>query len=210
MAKWQIAIVTPWLDETVSGDSDTLAWHVAHGLSERGHTVRVLTTDVSPLEEGTWPSNERPEKRPPDGDVIVERFPLDQRDATAFTHASAVLNALPVSNLRPGIPPADEATRLAFKRENVNSMALQRFLAAHQNRFDATIFLACLYGTTLQATGLGNTGAFLQPLLRDATLRHTVLNAQRARRQVLGRTSLSGQRDIIAATLATTKYHTAI
>lgn len=53
MKSLRILIVTRSLPDHGLGGMEAVAWDIAKGLAERGHTVRVLTTQAPSLEQGT-------------------------------------------------------------------------------------------------------------------------------------------------------------
>jgi glycosyltransferase involved in cell wall biosynthesis len=161
-----VAFVIPWFGENLKGGAEQLAWQVSNRLAKRGHAIEVLTTCCASFLED-WSTNHLPAGARKSGGLLVRRFKVDKRNGDHFNHANSHALAIPPENLKPGINPFTFGTGELFVAENINSLALERYLKWHKNRYHAFVFLPYLYGIILKGLPHVAEKSFLQPCLHD-------------------------------------------
>jgi glycosyltransferase involved in cell wall biosynthesis len=162
----RLAYVIPWFGPDLKGGAEQHAWQFSTRLAARGHEVEALTTCCrSYLEE--WTENHLAAGEETVGGVRVRRFPVDPRNRPRFDTLNAKLLALPRSELRPGVWPVEPAEASAWTDDNINSRALERYLAENAASYDALVFIPYLYGPTLRGVPLAGRNAWMQPCLHD-------------------------------------------
>jgi glycosyltransferase involved in cell wall biosynthesis len=161
-----IALVIPWFGENLKGGAEQLAWQVSNLLAARGHNVEVLTTCCAAFLED-WSTNHLPAGVERAGELVVRRFKVDKRNGDIFNRANTHGLAIPPQNLKPGINPFTFGTREQFVAENINSIALERYLRRNRKKYHSFIFLPYLYGVILNGLPLVAEKSWLQPCLHD-------------------------------------------
>lgn len=162
----RIAYVIPWFGPELKGGAEQHAWQFATRLAARGHDVEALTTCCRSYPDD-WAVNQLPAGEDRLGGVTVRRFPLDPRNRHAFDELNGQLLSLSRAQLRPGVSPVPAARARIWTDENINSRALEGYLAAHGAAYDALIFIPYLYGPTLRGVHLTAANAWMQPCLHD-------------------------------------------
>lgn len=161
-----VAFVIPWFGEELKGGAEQLAWQAANRLADRGHTIEVLTTCCRSFLED-WSTNHLPKGVEKKGNLTIRRFKVDRRKADTFNSANThLLHAQPES-LLPGISPCSLGTGDIFVTENINSLALEKYLKRKKNKYDSFVFLPYLYGPILNGLEHVADKAWLQPCLHD-------------------------------------------
>jgi glycosyltransferase involved in cell wall biosynthesis len=160
------AFVIPWYGAELKGGAEQQAWQFATRMARRGHSVEVLTTCCRSFLDD-WAENHLPEGAEEVAGVIVRRFPVDARDRAAFDALNGRLLAIPKDRLLPGVPPVPAEDARAWTDHNINSSALETWLAGEAARYDAIVFLPYLYGPTLRGLPLVAERAWMQPCLHD-------------------------------------------
>ena len=154
--KGRIAFVTPRYGDGVVGGSESVMREAAHGLSERGYEVDVLTTCA--LDHYTW-ANEFPPGTSVDGRVTIRRFPTIQaRDQGRWHWIQERL----LSGDR-----LDEAEELAWINGRFRVPDLYLYLAGHAEQYAAIVFSPYLFWSTLYCTGIAPERTILMPCLHD-------------------------------------------
>jgi glycosyltransferase involved in cell wall biosynthesis len=162
----RVAFVIPWFGPDLKGGAEQQAWQFATRLARRGNQVDVLTTCCRSFLED-WATNHLPEGVETLEQVTVRRFPVDARDRAAFDALNGQLLSIPRAGLRPGIPPVDPERARPWTDHNINSGALESWLAGNHERYDAVVFIPYLYGPTLRGVHLVAGKAWMQPCLHD-------------------------------------------
>jgi len=161
-----VAVVIPWYGRDLKGGAEQLAWQVSSRLAQRGHAVEVLTSCcVSFLED--WSTNHLPAGKENIDGLAVRRFKVDKRDTGLFSRANTHGLSVPPENLRPGLNPFTFGTGDIFVNENINSLALEKYLKRNRDRYHCFIFLPYLYGIVLNGLPHVADRAWLQPCLHD-------------------------------------------
>ncbi len=161
-----VAFVIPWFGKNLKGGAEQLAWQVSNRLAKRGHKIEVLTTCCSSFLED-WSTNHLPSGSEMLDGLLVRRFKVDKRNGDLFNHANSHALAIPPENLRAGINPFTFGTGELFVAENINSLALERYLKWNKKRYHAFVFLPYLYGVILNGLPHVAEKSFLQPCLHD-------------------------------------------
>jgi len=161
-----VAFVIPWFGKNLKGGAEQLAWQVSNRLANRGYTIEVLTTCCSSFLED-WGGNHLPSGVEMVDGLLVRRFKVDKRNGDQFNHANTYALAIPQENLKPGFNPCTFGTGELFVSENINSLALERYLKRNKSKYHAFIFLPYLYGIILNGLPLVAEKSFLQPCLHD-------------------------------------------
>lgn len=161
-----VAIVIPWFGENLKGGAEQLAWQVSNRLADRGHSIEVLTTCCASFLDD-WSVNNLPSGVQQIRNLSVRRFKVDKRRADLFSHANCFGLALPPEKLKAGVNPFSAGTAELFVSENINSLALERFLNKNKENYHAFIFLPYLYGIILNALEIVQDQTWLQPCLHD-------------------------------------------
>ena len=161
-----LALVIPWFGEDLKGGAEQLAWQVSNRLAARGHTTEVLTTCCAAFLQD-WSTNHLPSGVETVGELVVRRFKVDKRNGDIFNRANSHGLAVPLENLKPGMNPFTFGTGEQFVAENINSIALERYLKRNQKKYHAFIFLPYLYGVILNGLPLVAEKSWLQPCLHD-------------------------------------------
>ncbi len=161
-----IALVIPWFGENLKGGAEQLAWQVANRLADRGHKIEVLTTCCAAFLED-WSINHLPAGSERMGNLVVRRFKVDKRNGEMFSRANCYGLAVPPEDLRPGVNPFTFGTREQFIAENINSVALERYLKRNSKKYHCFIFMPYLYGIILNGLPLVSGKAWLQPCLHN-------------------------------------------
>ena len=162
----RIAYVIPWFGADLKGGAEQHAWQFATRLAARGHAVDALTTCCRSYMDD-WTVNNVPEGIEHVEGVTVRRFPVDPRDRAAFDRLNERLLALSKSDLRPGICPVPPEMAKVWTQENINSRALEEYLATSGKNYDAVVFIPYLYGPTLRGWPFVRSNAWMQPCLHD-------------------------------------------
>lgn len=161
-----IALVIPWFGEELKGGAEQQAWQIANRLADRGHKVEILTTCCAAFHED-WSTNHLPPGVKQLGNLVVRRFKVDKRNGEAFNRANSFGLAIPEKNLKPGINPFTFGTAEEFVAENINSLALERYLKRKHREYHRFLFIPYLYGIILNGLPLVADKALLQPCLHD-------------------------------------------
>lgn len=161
-----VAVVIPWFGKDLKGGAEQLAWQVSNRLAKRGHATEVLTTCCASFLED-WSTNHLPPGVEKLDGLVVRRFKVDKRNGGLFHQANSHALAVPPENLRPGVNPFTFGTGELFVAENINSLALERYLQRNSNSYHAFVFLPYLYGVILKGLPRVADKAWLQPCLHD-------------------------------------------
>lgn len=162
----RIAIVTPWFGRDLHGGAEQQAWQLAHQLADEGHVVDVLAT-CSQSFNHDWGRNYFSPGVERLGKISIRRFKVSPRDRRAFERVNAILLSLDVAKLHRSVSPLGDDDARTFYDNNINSAALNAYLATDGARYDRFVFLPYLYGTTLQGLPLVADRAYVQPCLHD-------------------------------------------
>ena len=162
----RIAIVTPWFGADLRGGVEQQTWQLAHHLTQRGHTVDVLTTRC-PSFNDDWSRNGLRAGIEHRGLLTIRRFRVARRDRRAFERVNAILMSLRPGILRPSVSPLGEDDARTFYEHNINSPALYAYLTAEGHTYRQILFMPYLYGPTLLGLPLVAERAYLQPCLHD-------------------------------------------
>ena len=161
-----IAIVIPWFGAELKGGAEQQAWQIATRLAARGHRVEVLTTCCRSFFDD-WAENHLPAGESHEAGLTIRRFSVESRDRPSFDNLNGELLAIPHGSLLPGVPPVKPERAAIWTQENINSHALESYLAEHKEDYQAFIFLPYLYGVILRGLPLVADRAWLQPCLHD-------------------------------------------
>ena len=161
-----IAIVIPWFGAELKGGAEQQAWQIATRLAARGHSVEVLTTCCRSFFDD-WAENHLPAGESYEAGLTIRRFPVESRDRPNFDNLNGQLLAIPHGSLLPGVSPVKHERAALWTQENINSHALESYLAEHKEDYQAFIFLPYLYGVILRGLPLVADRAWLQPCLHD-------------------------------------------
>jgi glycosyltransferase involved in cell wall biosynthesis len=164
--KKTIAIVIPWFGKALKGGAEQLAWQVSNRLADRGHSVEVLTTCCASFLDD-WSVNNLPSGVEQIGNVSVRRFKVDKRRGDLFSHANCFGLALPPEKLKAGVNPFSAGTAELFVTENINSLALERYLKKNKENYHSFVFLPYLYGVILNSLEIVKEKSWLQPCLHN-------------------------------------------
>ncbi|HKO59814.1 MAG TPA: glycosyltransferase [Pyrinomonadaceae bacterium] len=162
----RVAIVTPWFGKDLLGGAEQQAYQIALRLSQRGHAVTVLTTCCRSFHDD-WSINHLPPGKANEYGIDVVRFPVDARDSVAFETVIQELLSLPHGSIREGINRLTSSDVEVFTKDNINSSALIKHLAAVHTDFDAFIFIPYMFGVIFQGLPVVADRSFLQPCLHD-------------------------------------------
>lgn len=161
-----VAFVIPWFGKNLKGGAEQLAWQVSNRLAKRGHAIEVLTTCCASFLED-WSTNHLPAGVENLDGLAVRRFKVDKRNGALFNQANSHGLAVPPEHLKPGINPFTFGTGELFVAENINSLALERYLKRNRNSYHAFVFLPYLYGVILNGLPHVAETSWLQPCLHD-------------------------------------------
>lgn len=161
-----IAFVIPWFGEELKGGAEQLAWQVSNRLADRGHKVEVLTTCCGSFLQD-WSTNHLPAGKTEINNLVVHRFKVDKRNGEVFNQANSQGLSVPVESLQPGKNPFTCGRGEQFVIENINSLALERYLKKNHNKYHCFIFLPYLYGIVLHGLPLVAEKSWLVPCLHD-------------------------------------------
>ncbi len=161
-----IALVIPWFGKELKGGAEQQAWQISTRLANRGFEVEVLTTCCAAFLED-WSTNHLPAGTQQLENLVVRRFKVDKRNGEMFNQANAHGLSVPQENLRPGINPFTFGTRELFVSENINSVALEKYLKKNKKKYHCFIFIPYLYGVILNGLPLVAEKSWLQPCLHD-------------------------------------------
>ncbi|MDQ6943643.1 MAG: glycosyltransferase family 4 protein, partial [Candidatus Eremiobacteraeota bacterium] len=164
--RYHIAVVTPWFGADLTGGAERLAWQVAHGLAERGHTIEVYTTCARGF-ASDWGLDAHPPGARDDQGVLVRRFPVDGRAANAFDRANEILLTRPLSYYRERAGAIEPDVANDFIGSGINSTAAVDALRARLATFDCVLVMPYPYGLPLAAVEAAGARAMLQPCLHD-------------------------------------------
>jgi glycosyltransferase involved in cell wall biosynthesis len=165
-SRYRIAVVTPWFGAELTGGAERLAWQVAHGLAERGHTIDVFTTCARGFASDWGADAHEPGARDEQG-VLVRRFPVDGRAANAFDRANEILLTRPLSYYRDRTAAIEPDVARDFIGSGINSTAAVDALRARLETFDCVLVMPYPYGLPLAAVAAAGARAMLQPCLHD-------------------------------------------
>jgi glycosyltransferase involved in cell wall biosynthesis len=163
---FRVALVIPWFGPDLRGGAEQEAWQLATRLSNRGHTVDVLTTRCRSFFHD-WGRDHWPAGPTEEHGIVVRRFSVARRNRQLFDELNRQLLAIAPLQLQPGISPVAPEKAAVWTRENINSPELERYIASNRNDYDVILFLPYLYGPTL--CGLSHAGriGWMQPCLHD-------------------------------------------
>ena len=152
----RIAFVTPRYGDTVVGGSEAVVREAAHGLTERGYDVEVLTTCA--VDHYTWASELEPGTTVDRG-VTVRRFQtVLSRHPGRWTRMQERLLAGEL---------LDEAEELVWINGRFRVPDLYLYLAGHAEEYAAIIFSPYLFWSTLYCTAIAPERTILMPCLHD-------------------------------------------
>lgn len=163
---YRLAVVTPWFGADLTGGAERLAWQVAHGLTERGHEVEVLTTCARSF-ASDWGTAAHPAGARAENGVLVRRFPVDARAGNAFDRANEILLGRPLAYYRERTAAIEPDVAADFIRCGINSTAAVDALRGELDRFDAVLVMPYPYGLALSALEAAGPRGMLQPCLHD-------------------------------------------
>ena len=161
-----IATVTPWFGKELTGGAEQTAWQLANRLSNKGHQVEVLTTACKSFFQN-WAKNHCRSGAKNENGFVVRRFPVDKRNSASFDQVNGQLLSLPHSKLKSGISPLPPNLSEIFINENINSIALLKYLETQRENYRAIIFIPYLYGPILKGLPVVSDRAYLVPCLHD-------------------------------------------
>lgn len=161
-----VAFVIPWFGENLKGGAEQQALQVSTRLAKRGYPVEVLTTCCASFLEN-WSTNHLPPGVENLNGLLVRRFKVDKRNGDLFNRANNHVLSVPHEKLKPGVNPFTFGTGEVFVSENINSIALERYLKRNKKKYHAFIFLPYLYGVILNGLPLVAEKSWLQPCLHD-------------------------------------------
>ena len=164
--RYRVAVVTPWFGADLTGGAERLAYQVAHGLAERGHTIEVFTTCARGFASDWGVDAHQPGARDEQG-VLVRRFPVDARAANAFDRANEILLTRPLSYYRERTAAIEPDVAHDFIGSGINSTAAVDALRARLTEFDCVLVMPYPYGLPLAAVAAAGARAMLQPCLHD-------------------------------------------
>lgn len=162
----RIAFVTPWFGPGLKGGAEQQAWQLSTRLAARGHSVEALATCCRSFLDD-WGTNHLPEGAETIERVLIRRFTVDARNAAAFDQLNGRLLAVRREKLRPGLSPVAPDEAAVWTRDNINSRALEDYITANVDRYDAFVFIPYLYGPTLRGLPKVARKAWMQPCLHD-------------------------------------------
>ena len=152
----RIAFVTPRYGDNVVGGSEAVVREAAHGLTERGYDVEVLTTCA--VDHYTWASELEPGTTVDRG-VTVRRFQtVLSRHPGRWTRMQERLLAGEL---------LDEAEELVWINGRFRVPDLYLYLAGHAEEYAAIIFSPYLFWSTLYCTAIAPERTILMPCLHD-------------------------------------------
>ncbi|HYW54541.1 MAG TPA: glycosyltransferase [Dongiaceae bacterium] len=164
--RYRVAVVTPWFGADLTGGAERLAYQVAHGLAERGHTIEVFATCARGFASDWGVDAHQPGARDENG-VLVRRFPVDARAANAFDRANEILLTRPLSYYRERTAAIEPDVAHDFIGSGINSTAAVDALRARLAEFDCVLVMPYPYGLPLAAVAAAGARAMFQPCLHD-------------------------------------------
>jgi glycosyltransferase involved in cell wall biosynthesis len=161
-----VGIVIPWFGADLRGGAEQQAFQIATRVAARGHAVEVLTTCNRSF-NSDWDVNHHDPGVSEEKGVIIRRFLVANRDASAFDQVNAKLLALDRLGLRPGISPMTPLEAQTFIHETIKSPDLLAYLQENRDRYHAFIFLPYMFSASVLGIPLVADRAWLQPCLHD-------------------------------------------
>ena len=162
----RLALVTPWFGAELTGGAERLAWQVAHGLAERGHTVDVFTTCARSF-ASDWSINAHAPGARNEHGITVRRFPVGPRAGNAFDRANEILLGRPLAWYRDRTTAIEPEVAGDFVGAGITSHAALDALRAALPSLDAVLVMPYPYGLALSAVEIAGPRAMLQPCLHD-------------------------------------------
>lgn len=153
----RLAVVLPRYGASLGGGAETLVRELAlHALaSGLAGEVEVWTTCA--MDHRTW-ANFLPPGETRDGEVLVRRFPVDERDLEVFIRSEMKIHQrVPLT--------ADE--QFAWLGASVNSAALYDHIARYGRDFDAILFAPYLFATSFWGALIYPERSLIVPCLHD-------------------------------------------
>ena len=161
-----IAIIIPWFGADLPGGAEQQAFQIATRLVARKHAVSILTTCSRSFYDD-WTVNHYQPGESHEHGLTIHRFPVDERDASAFDLVNAKLLTVDRSALRPGVNPVTTYEAHTFIHENIKSAALLEYLEAEHHAYHAFLFLPYMFGPSVLGVPTVSDRAWLQPCLHD-------------------------------------------
>lgn len=155
-AAMKLAFVIPWYGEAIPGGAEAECRTIAKALGSMGHDVEIITTCVREF-LSDWSVNHHPPGIAVEGGLRVRRFPVRQRNTSAFDEVNRkLMQGLPVSSQDQDV----------YMRENINSPALCDYLAACGDDH-LFFFIPYMFGTTYWGSQVCPERSILIPCLHD-------------------------------------------
>lgn len=152
-----MAVVLPRYGPSLGGGAETLVRDLVVQLSQRKLVGSVEVWTTCARDHRTW-ANEEPAGKSYDGDILVRRFAVDERDLEVFIrceHAIQEGGGLSIDD------------QLAWLSQSVNSRSLYHHIAEHGQKFDAILFAPYLFATSFWGSLIHPERSVLVPCLHD-------------------------------------------
>lgn len=145
------AVVVPHYQRHTAGGAENYAGGLAEALARAGHFVEIITTRTDSMIN--W-SHNLPEGVDESGPAPVRRFALDTLDSAPHHSIGHEINT------HAEVP---FARQVEWLESSVRSSAMERWLRANGEEFDALFFIPYLYGTTYFGAQQAPERSFLIP-----------------------------------------------
>lgn len=162
-----IALVIPWFGKELTGGAELQAWNIASRLSQRGHSVEVLTTCCKSYTEDWSTNHYEAGDYEEQGGILVRRFEVIQRNRVEFDRVCKTLLETPQEALKAGVSPISQEDEEIFQDHLINSPQLLEYIAGSNNRYSSFFFMPYLYGQILRGLPLVSNRSILIPCLHD-------------------------------------------
>ncbi|MCB0324057.1 MAG: glycosyltransferase family 4 protein [Bdellovibrionales bacterium] len=157
----RLAFVLPRYGKSIGGGAETLAGEIARRYAQRNIDrgvapgVEVLTTCAR--DHRTWANYYEPSTVEEDN-LVIRRFPVDERDLEKFIHAEIAVRDGRTLTLE---------EQLDWLAHSVNSRELYRYILAQGASFDALLFAPYLFATSFWGALIHPEKSILIPCLHD-------------------------------------------
>ncbi len=152
-----LAVVLPRYGASLGGGAETLVRDLVIELSRRQLIPRIEVWTTCAKDHRTWANEEQPgESR--DGNILVRRFTVDDRDLEIFINSEHAI--------QDGTGLSVEG-QLDWLSQSVNSRGLYQHIAAHGQEFDCILFAPYLFATSFWGSLIYPERSVLVPCLHD-------------------------------------------
>ncbi len=155
--KRKIAFVTPWFGESIPGGAEMETRGITTHLNKSGIEVEILTTCVKEF-SSDWNENYYKEGVSFELGMNIRRFKVRKRNTKEFDRVNYKL----MKNL-----PIEKFDEDVYFKEMINSSDLYKYIDLNKERYDLSVFIPYMFGTTYYGCQICPEKSVVIPCLHD-------------------------------------------